>query len=206
MNLPADLKITCDVSDWLAYQEEQKRRIYITEEINSEEAYDTTIAIRAIWDINRVDEGVPVEDRKPICLYINSVGGALDEGFALVDAVEASKTPIYTVGFGKCASMAFLLLIAGHKRYALPRTTLLLHDGSTGILDSTGKVLDYADFLKRLKKEVIRPHVLKHSKMKAKEYDQRVREEFYMLPADAIKYGFIDEIITDLNAFDEQVK
>ncbi len=75
-----------------------------------------------------------------------------------------------------------------------------MHEGSLFTAGSVGSVQDTVDFNQRYKEEVIRAHVLKHSKMAPKEYDATLRREYYMLPEDALKHGFIDEVITDINA------
>ena len=204
MKMPDGIKITCSLDQYLSYQEDEQRRFYVMDEIDKDDGCDVLDITNSIADINREDKDIPVEERKPIYLYISSEGGRVDQGFALVAAIELSKTPVYTISFGQCASMAFLLAIAGHKRFALPYTQFLMHDGWSGASDSVNKLVDYGEFLKRWKEEVKKPYVLKHSKMTEEKYESIKRAEFYMLPEDAMKYGFIDEIITDLNSFEKQ--
>jgi ATP-dependent protease ClpP protease subunit len=96
--------------------------------------------------------------------------------------------------------MSFWIGITGHKRFALPYTEFLMHEGSLFTAGSVGSVQDTVDFNQRYKEEVIRTHVLKHSNMNPEEYDATQRREYYMLPGDALKHGFIDEIVTDINA------
>lgn len=151
-----------------------------------------------IIEFNREDEGIPVEKRKPIKLYINSPGGEVDEGFPLISTIELSKTPVFTINIGSWSSMSFLIGITGHKRLALSYTKFLLHDGSTVSYGTTSKALDKAKFDDRFEQEVIKRHVLKHSNMTSAEYDSLLRVEYYMLPQDALKHQFIDRIITDI--------
>ena len=154
-----------------------------------------------ILDYNRMDREIAPEEREPILLYINSPGGETNEGFALISMMELSKTPIYTVNMGEWSSMAFLIGIAGKKRFSLPNATFLLHDGF-GIAGGTlNKLHDRMEFEKRIEEEVIKPHVLKcsHGKMDSDTYNQKKREEYYMLPEDALALGFIDEIVTDID-------
>ena len=135
-----------------------------------------------------------------ISLYINSPGGNLNEGFALIDAIKISKTPVYTINVGQWSSMSFLIGIPGHKRFSLPSATFLMHDGSSGAFGSTSKVQDCVEFEKRFKNEVIKKHVLDHSKMQAVDYDALARVEYYLLPKDALERGFIDKIVDDIDA------
>jgi len=64
---------------------------------------------------------------KPITLLINSTGGDMYSAFGLIDVLRDSKAPIFTVCIGLAASAAALILSAGHKRYALPSTQIMVH-------------------------------------------------------------------------------
>lgn len=186
----------------------KERRVYLAKEIASlgyEGGVDndylssTSQIVKYIFDCNREDKDLPVDERKPIKLFINSPGGEIGEGFALVSAIELSKTPIWTVNIGQWSSMSFYIGITGHKRLSLPHMTFLLHDGSTGAYGSTNKVQDRIKFDERFDREVIKKHVLEHGKMTDREYEAQIRTEYYMLPEDALELGFIDEIIEDID-------
>ena len=69
----------------------------------------------------------------------------------------------------------------------------------TAMFGSASKVQDRIDFEKRFEREVVKRHVLDHSKMDEVDYDALARVELYLLPQDALKRGFIDEIITDID-------
>ena len=196
-------RISAAMEEYERYLDERDRRLYLTSVIDAcDYDYDISMATRLVDDIfafNREDRGVPTNERKPIRLYINSPGGDITDGFAVVSAIKLSKTPVYTINIGQWASMAFLIGITGYKRFSLPNMRFLMHDGQNYAYGSTTKVQDEAEFNKRYVKEVIRTHILEHGKMTAEEYDRRVREEVYMLPNDALEYGFIDEIVGDVD-------
>ncbi|MBQ3432852.1 ATP-dependent Clp protease proteolytic subunit [Candidatus Saccharibacteria bacterium] len=203
------MNIAAELHEYRRVEELDDRRLYLYGAIESIDAedkglyYDASMAsslVEHILEFNRQDEGLRSDERKPIRLYINSPGGNIAEGFALVAAIELSKTPVYTVNVGQWSSMAFLIGICGHKRFSLPNMTFLMHDGATAMFGSTNKVQDRIDFEKRFEQEVIRRHVLKHSNMDQVDYDALARVELYLLPEDAIKRGFIDEIVTDIDA------
>ena len=190
------------------YEFRRARELYLYGVIESVDTEDSglyfdaskaSILVEHILEFNRQDDGIPTEERRPIRLYINSPGGSMTEGFALVSAIELSKTPIYTINLGQWSSMAFLIGICGHKRFSLPNMTFLMHDGATAMFGSASKVQDRIDFEKRFEQEVVRRHVLKHSNMDQVDYDALARVELYLLPEDALKRGFIDEIVTDLD-------
>lgn len=157
--------------------------------------------IEQILRINREDKAARASKvkRKPIVLYINSPGGDVFEGFALVDTILASETPIYTVNMGMWASMAFYIGIAGHKRFTLPNAIFLMHQGSFVSYGQTSQVFDQVDFQRNYERKVIMPHVLGHSNMTQKQYTEHAKREFYMLPAEARKWNFVDKIIKNIN-------
>lgn len=208
MNGKLNLNVGAGLYEFKRARELNDRRLYLYGTIISidraerEDHYDASITsylVEQIFEYNRLDSGIATEDREPIRLYINSPGGEMTEGLALVSAIELSKTPIYTINVGAWSSMAFLIGICGHKRFSLPNMTFLMHDGSTFTFGSANKVQDRIDFEKRVEQEVIKNHVLKHSKMDPVDYDALARVEWYLLPEDALKHGFIDEIVTDLD-------
>lgn len=187
------------------------RRLYLYGTILSEGNEDkttyedvsmTTRLAEQIINFNREDAENEVDpaDRKPIRLYINSPGGEVTEGFALVSAIELSQTPVWTINVGEWCSMAFLIGITGHRRLSMPNMMFLMHEGTSFAGGSAGKMQDRAKFNERFKEEVIKRHVLSHSDMDSHTYDVTERVELYMLPEDALKYGFIDEIVTDISA------
>ena len=82
--------------------------------------------------MNREDEeaGIPIEERKPIKCLISNRGGSSDAANTLVDIITLSKTPIWGIAIGMCASAASMIYLACHKRYALPSVTFLFQQGS----------------------------------------------------------------------------
>ena len=206
--VPQDLlKITISAEEYRMLEDLKERKLYLYREIeplgyeetSNEFASTATYIVKAILDFNREDISIPPADRKPIKLYINSPGGDVAEGLPIIAAIELSKTPVYTINVGQWCSMAFLIGITGHKRFSLPYATFLLHEGSSFAGGAANKVQDRVKFDERVEKEVIKPHVLKHSNMKELEYDALVRVEYYLLPPDAKERGFIDEVVSDIS-------
>lgn len=200
------LKVSATIEECLILDDLKERRLYLTHCINpvdDEESLNDHLSsigqmVKFIFDCNREDQNLPVDERKPIKIYINSPGGDLGEGFSLISAIELSKTPIWTINIGQWSSMSFYIGITGHRRFSLPYMTFLLHDGTSGAFGSTNKVQDRVKFDERFELEVVKKHVLRHGTMSEHEYDAQSRVEYYMLPEDALKLGFIDEIVTDL--------
>lgn len=148
-----------------------------------------------ILRFNKEDKDIPVEKRKPIRLFLQSPGGNVIAGFNLVDVIESSITPIYTICFANCSSMAFHLFITGHKRYAFKNSILLNHDGELSLSDSNSKVKDTMKFIDNLNQRV-KSHVINHTKITEEFYDSIYEKEYYMYANDEAKeLGCVDYII-----------
>jgi ATP-dependent Clp protease protease subunit len=147
---------------------------------------------------NQEDKGIEPAARKPIKIYINSDGGDLNVTLFTASVIELSKTPVITIGMGRAYSSGGLLLMAGHKRFIFGSTQVLIHDGSTGAIGDTGKVLDNLEFTKESEVRV-REFILKHTNIPGKLLDKNYRRDWFLFADDAIKYGIADKIIEDLD-------
>lgn len=157
-----------------------------------------------IMNYNREDKGVEVKDRKPIILYINSPGGSVYSGYALISAMQCSKTPIYTVNQGMCASMAFLIFLAGNKRFSMLHSTFLMHDGSNGIgFESASKLRDRIEYETGQLEQHTKQFVLSRTSIDDKFYDDKYRVEWYMLPHEAKEHSICDYIVGEDCDLDE---
>ena len=120
------------------YQYLSKRKIVWNDEVT-----DSILAVADyIIQWNEADKEIEVEKRKPIRIFINSRGGDADCAMALIDVMKMSKTPVYTIGLARCFSAGGLILMGGHKRFILPNTKFLLHDGYVGTENTVGKFSD----------------------------------------------------------------
>lgn len=179
---------------------EENRHLYLNSEVD-EEVIDQLVY--HILRYNRMDKNIPVEDRKPIILYINTPGGSVVPGYGLVSAITCSKTPVYTVNLGECASMGFLIAIAGHKRYTMPHCEYLMHEGFTGAFDNVSKAKERIDFEAGELEQMTRDFVLAHTKISEELYKEKYRCEWYFLPKKAKELGVADYIISEDCDIDE---
>lgn len=187
----ANLTVNCEYMDLFDMSSHSERKIYLNDEIEAISAHDV---IYEILRFNVEDKDIGVADRKPIFLYCTSVGGSVIDGFGIIDAITNSKTPVYTINLAYQYSMGFLIGLAGHKRYAMPNATFLLHDGQNFVWDSSAKCKDQLKFQEK-REQRIKEYVLEHSNLTEKEYDENYRVEFYTYADEAKKYGFTDYII-----------
>jgi len=176
------------------------RRLYLNSEID--ESVITTIAYH-ILRYNRLDKGIPIEERKPILLYLNTPGGSVVDGYGLIDTILQSKTPVYTINQALCASMGFLIFIAGRKRYTFKHGEFLMHDGSTFTYDSTAKARDRLDFETKELEKYTKEYIISRTKIDEELYKEKYREEWYMLADTAKQYGVCDYIIGEDCDLDE---
>lgn len=179
------------VTDMFYLKDTIRRKFHLNDTVSQDTVADIC---RHIMQINHEDEGILVNERRPIILYISSNGGSVPDGYQLIDAIENSITPVYTVVVGYAYSMALLIFLAGRKRFTMPNATLLMHDGSNFIWDSGSKAQDQADFNRRLNLR-IRDYILSHSKLTPEEYDAKLRVEWFMFAEEAKEKGFVDKIV-----------
>ena len=138
---------------------------------------------------------IPVEERKPIIIYINTPGGVITDGYCLIDAIRSSVTPVYTVNIGTCYSMGFLIFIAGKKRYCMQSSTFLCHDGFSGAVDSMNKLRDRVEFETGEMEEYTMNYIIEQTKITKKQYTANKRKEWYFYPNEAKELGVTDYIV-----------
>lgn len=138
-----------------------------------------------------------IDHTKPIYMYINSPGGSITDGLALIDTMNYIQAPIYTISMGMSASMGAAILSCGTKghRYALPNATIMTHQAAGGY---SGKVPDAEkdwEYLKALNTRLAKI-IAKNCGMTYDKYMKTVDRDNFMFAEDALKYGIIDKIIS----------
>jgi ATP-dependent Clp protease protease subunit len=133
---------------------------------------------------------------KDVNLYINSPGGAISAGLAIYDTMQLVRCDIATICVGMCASMATVLLTAGTKgkRYALPHSTVHIHQARGG---ATGEAADIEIYAKEIlrNQEVIRDILAKHTGQEPERIARDSDRNFFMDADQAKEYGIIDEVL-----------
>lgn len=131
-----------------------------------------------------------------ISLYINSPGGDVTAGWAIMDTMQYIKSPVSTIGMGLVASMGSVLLAAGEpgKRFALPNTSIMIHQPLAG---TKGQVTDMEIELKealRVKQMLIK-QMAKFTGRKEKELFDAMERNNWMNPDEAKDFGLIDGVL-----------
>lgn len=168
------------------------RELYVGE-IASDMADAINMFIR-FW--NRLDdeENIPVEEREPIKIYIDSPGGELVASFTIINSIELSKTPVWTINVGGAYSGGFFIFIAGHKRLAYPLSSFMYHEGSTLAYGDAHKFRNQADFYKK-QMEQLREHTLKYTNLTAEDYEKILKDDYWLTAKEAIEVGVADCIV-----------
>ena len=179
----------------------KQRKLFLNVDI---EQLSVAEIAKHIMQFNKEDKGIDINERQPILLYITSNGGEVDSGFELIDIIQSSKTPVYTINLGYQYSMGFLIGLAGHKRFAMPNAKFLMHDGSNFVYNSGAKAQDQMEFQRKVE-DRIKQYILCHSNLTNEEYDSKLRVEWYLFADEAKKRGFIDYIIGEDCDIDEVV-
>ena len=189
------------IDEYFYLRDLKQRKLFINSAIDQS---SIIAVIRHIMQYNADDRDIPVEKRKPILLYLTSEGGQVDAGFELIDVIQNSKTPVYTINLGYWYSMGFLIGIAGHKRFASSNSKMLMHDGSTFVYNSGAKAQDQMRFQAKTD-ERIKQYVMSRSKITSDDYDKQFRSEWYLFADEAKEMGFVDYIIGEDCEIDEIV-
>jgi len=134
---------------------------------------------------------------KDISMYIQSPGGIISAGLAIYDTMELIRPDVSTICIGMAASMGTLLLCAGTKgkRYALPNSTIHMHQAVGGAQGQASDIAIAAREIMRLQ-EVIRGILVKHTGQPMEKVTHDTDRDFYLNPQQAVEYGIVDEILT----------
>ena len=163
------------------------RIILLNEVIDS---YTATSIIGQLLFLEKQDETAAVT------IYINSPGGSISDGFAIYDVMNKVKCPIITICTGMAASMAAFLLSSGTKgkRYALPNSTIMVHQPLGGVQGQATDIAIMANRIISLKHKMYNI-LAQNTGMEYKDVAQACDRDTYLSPEEAAQLGFIDEII-----------
>jgi ATP-dependent Clp protease protease subunit len=137
------------------------------------------------------------DPEKDISLYINSPGGVVTSGLAIYDTMQYLRAPVSTICIGMAASMAAVLLAAGAKgkRYALPNSRIMIHQGSGGFRGAAPDAIIQMkewEFLVQRNNELLAKHTGKTLEQIQRDTDR----DHFMSPDEAKDYGIIDAVYT----------
>ncbi|MEI3434429.1 MAG: ATP-dependent Clp protease proteolytic subunit [Clostridia bacterium] len=135
---------------------------------------------------------------KEISFYINSPGGSITDGMAIVDTMNYIKCPVSTICVGLAASMGSVLLTCGAKgkRFATPNSEILIHQPliSGGLAGQTTEIKIHADHMVKTR-EKLNKLLSEKTGQSLEQIEKDTERDHYMTAREALEYGLIDEII-----------
>ncbi|KAK4448214.1 Clp protease-domain-containing protein [Podospora aff. communis PSN243] len=151
---------------------------------------------------------------KPITMYINSPGGEVSSGLAIYDTMTYIQSPVSTVCVGAAASMAAILLLGGEagKRFALPHSTIMVHQPLGGTRGQASDILIYATQIQRLRERInklAQEHLNKsfgYEKYDISAINDMMERDKYLTAEEAKEYGIVDEILSRRAKGDDKAK
>ena len=167
----------------------KERVVFLGDEVNSVNA---NIVVAQLLHLAFEDP------KKDIKLYINSPGGSVYDGLAIIDTMNYIEPDVQTIGIGLQASMGAMLLSAGAKgkRYVLPNSRIMIHQPSSG---TQGKITDQEIALKEgiYLKQKLAEMLAKNTGKDVKQVIKDMDRDNWMSAEEAKTYGLIDEVLTN---------
>ena len=170
--------------------------------------YSRLLKERVIFLVGPVDEGTAnlvvaqmlfLESENPdkdINFYINSPGGSIPAGLAIYDTMQFIKPDVSTLCIGMAASMGAFLLAAGAKgkRFALPNSTVLIHQPLGGFQGQASDVAIHAKYLLSLRERLNRA-LAQHTGKPIEQIERDTDRDNFLTAEEALDYGLIDKVL-----------
>jgi ATP-dependent Clp protease protease subunit len=176
------------------YKDLEKRNFWLEDEVGEH----TLEIIRKIIEWNREDEGKEISERAPIKIFFFSPGGDLDVNYALIDTIRMSKTPVYGINVGRCCSAAAYIYLSCHKRYMLPHSYFVFHQGSGHFQGSYAEIVcqmeDYQGQVDELAK-----FMKDRTLYSEEEITENIVTEWYVRKDQALEKGVCHEVVEDIS-------
>jgi len=135
-----------------------------------------------------------------ISFYINSPGGSVTAGLAIYDTMQYIRPGVSTICIGMAASAAALLLTAGAagKRFALPHSTIMIHQPLGGVQGQATEIEIHAREILRVR-DVLNDILVRHTGQPKSKIEEDTERDRFMTPDESRTYGLIDEVIVSRN-------
>lgn len=135
-----------------------------------------------------------LDKKKPIYLEINSGGGSVGSGLAIIDTINQIEAPVYTIITGSVCSMAAMISVVGKKRFMTKNAVWMNHSTSDLVGDYVNHIKDRTNFLIKLEKNMY--DILKtKTKLTKYQLSQMKNGELWLFAPEALKAGVVDKII-----------
>lgn len=180
------------------YKDEEDRIFWLDSEIDA----DALELVKMIIRCNKEDKGKPVDERKPITVFIDSPGGSVEVLYSIVKAMKASKTIVRTVNYCTCFSAASEILAAGTNgyRYCMPGSIVMCHSGSMQLSGTAGNVDATKKWCDALCKRCA-DMFLENTGIDKKVWKKKTGSDsdWYLFEDEALEYGIVDHVVEDID-------
>jgi ATP-dependent protease ClpP protease subunit len=168
------------------------RDIYFFDTVNARSVLELVGLLRA------TDAATTPVERKyniPIRLHVCSYGGGMFEALGVVDVIPTLESEVHSIVTGAACSAATLLSMSCDKRYILPNSFMMVHQVSSFVW---GKYSEFQDEMKLLDKLMATAtnFYAQRSRLKPDEIAEMLGRDTYIEATEALRYGFVDEILT----------
>ncbi len=137
------------------------------------------------------------DSKKDITLYVNSPGGAVHAGLAIIDTMNFIKCDVSTVCVGMAASMGAMILSAGQKgkRFVLPNSEVMIHQPLGGAEGQASDIAIAAENILKIR-SVLYKMLAKNTGKTLAQVEKDADRNYWMSGDEAVKYGIVDKVIT----------
>ena len=138
------------------------------------------------------------DPKKDISLYVNSPGGNIHSGLAIIDTMNYVKPDIQTICVGMAASMGSVILSAGTKgkRFALPNSYIMIHQPHVSGVEGQASDIEISDKHILKSREILNKILVKNTGQSMDRIEKDVDRDYFMSAEEAKKYGIIDKILS----------
>ena len=141
-----------------------------------------------------------MDDKAPIIVVINTPGGCLYNGFGIYDRIRESPCPVIGMGYGAIMSAGALIMQGCDLRQVSPNSTIMVHDGTTTVVDSAPKsLMAWAEsdkaMCKNMHKIFFDRMVKKNVHLTLGEVEELFSHDRVLIADEAVKLGIIDSVI-----------
>ncbi len=167
-----------------------ERKLFLDEKITQETAVSF---VKAMMYLSKKKE--------PISIYINSLGGEINSGLLIYDAIRQCRCTVNLYCIGIAASFAAIILASGKKghRFILPHSTVVIHEVllTEGVMGSATSISKISETALEMR-DMINGILAKHTGKSLAEINRATSFDNYMNAEQAIKFGICDSIVTDI--------
>lgn len=134
--------------------------------------------------------------RERIDLYINSPGGSITDGLAIIDAIRCIRAPVSTICIGQAASMAAWILACGARgqRYATPNAEIMIHQAAGKVSGQTDDIRVGAKRIIDLQNKLVKM-LSEYTGNQESKISRDMEREYFMNAEEAKAYGIVDEVL-----------